>query len=128
MTQRNNEREFSRVEVAIAVEVARPDEDPLIGEVEVISMNGMRIRTEGHLPVGLSCRATLVLRSGVEPVRFDLSAEVVRCTDSSIAFGFVEVPIESYMHLKNIVLANSTDTDRVEGELASHLGIKPKRS
>ncbi len=128
MTQGKNEREFSRVDVAIAVEVARPDEDPVLGEVEVISMNGMLVRTEGRLPVGLSCRATLILRSGLEPVRFDLSAEVVRSSDASIAFGFVEVPIESYMHLKNIVLANSADTDRIESELASHLGIKPKRS
>ncbi len=128
MTKDRNEREFSLVDVAIAVEVMRPDEDPVVGEVEVISMNGMLIRTPSTLPAGLNCRARLVLRGGVESIAFDVSAEVVRSHEETIALAFVEVPIESYTHLKNIVLANSADTDRIEGELANHLGIKPKRS
>lgn len=127
MSEGSNKREFTRVDVDIAAEVQRPGGHPIMGVVEVISMNGLMIAAEDSLPDGLHCQIKLILRGGVEPLAFEVFAEVVRYNKpNKLAFAFTQIPIESYSHLKNIVLANASEADVVENEFDTHLGIRPK--
>jgi hypothetical protein len=127
MSEGSNKREFTRVDVDIAAEVQRPGGQPVMGVVEVISMNGLMIATEDTLPDGLHCQIKLILRGGIEPLSFEVFAEVVRSNKSNqLAFAFTQVPVESYTHLKNIVLANAPEADVVENEFETHVGIRPK--
>jgi len=129
MSEGSNKREFTRVDVDIAAEVQRPGAKPVMGVVEVISMNGLMIAAEDTMPDGLHCQIKLILRGGIEPVAFEVFAEVVRYDEpNKLAFAFTQVPVESYSHLKNIVLANATLSDAVEDEFETHVGIRPKRN
>jgi hypothetical protein len=128
MSEGSNKREFTRVDVDIAAEVQRPGGQSVMGVVEVISMNGLMISAEDNLPDGLHCQIKLILRGGITPMAFDVLAEVVRCDElNKLAFAFTQIPVESYSHLKNIVLANASESDVIEGEFESHIGIRPKK-
>ena len=129
MSDGSNQREFTRVAVDIAAEVQRPGAQPVMGVVEVISMNGLMIAAEDTMPDGLHCQIKLILRGGIEPVVFEVFAEVVRYHEpNKLAFAFTQVPVESYSHLKNIVLANAPQSDVVEDEFETHVGIRPKKN
>ncbi len=128
MSEGSDKREFTRVAVDIAAEVQRPGGQSVMGVVEVISMNGLMISAEENLPDGLHCQIKLILRGGITPMAFDVLAEVVRYDKpNKIAFSFTQIPVESYSHLKNIVLANASESDVVEDEFESHIGIRPKK-
>ncbi len=129
MSDGSNKREFTRVDVDIAAEVQRPGAQPVMGVVEVISMNGLMIAAEDTMPDGLHCQIKIILRGGIEPVVFEVFAEVVRYDKpNKLAFAFTQVPVESYSHLKNIVLANATQSDVIEDEFETHVGIRPKKN
>ncbi len=91
-------------------------------------MKGIFVVCEESLPVGTECHVSLV-PSG-EPKHFfiETKARVVRVTDRGMGVEFVEIMgVESYQHLRNIVLYNSCqEIEQVEEELKKHLGIKKR--
>lgn len=47
-----------------------------------------------------------------------------RITEEGVALVFTEVGLEAYEHLHNLVLLNTDDTEKVEQEFNTHLGLK----
>jgi len=50
--------------------------------------------------------------------------KIVRSTEDGIGVDFTEMDLDSYEHLRNLVLLNANDVARIEGEFKDHLGLK----
>jgi hypothetical protein len=68
----------------------------------------------------------LILDGQDPPVDIKVQGRVQRITVEGIALVFTEVSLEAYEHLHNLVLLNTDDTEKVEQEFKTHLGLKKK--
>ncbi len=60
-------------------------------------------------------------------MQIEASCRVVRLDAAGVAIEFSGVSLESYYHLRDLLMANANDGHQVEEELVSHAGLK-KRS
>ena len=124
-TEPSNKREFTRVPVHCHAEVRAAGRTIPCTAVSTLSMNGMFVQTHEQLPVGTECEINISLVE--HEIEIELLAKVVQVYPDGIAFQFTKIlGPESYGHLRNLVLYNASDTDRVEDEFESHAGIKRK--
>ncbi len=80
------------------------------------------------LPVGTKCRVVILLGDQQDKsAKIEVRGTVLRGQGDGIVVSFSEMTMETYNHLKNVVLYNTPETEKVENEFRSHIGIK-KRS
>ncbi len=126
MESTSNRREFTRVRVNILSELRSGASVDINGTLANVSVNGMFLNTEAHLPEEARCDISLFLEGGEETVTIQIEGKVIRNAPWGIALQFTKIlGPESLSHLQNLVLYNSGDQiAQVEEELASHLGIR----
>lgn len=124
-SEANNQREFTRVPVNCHVDVRWHGRVIPCTAVRTLSMNGMFVLTEEQLEEGSEWEITISLVE--HEIEIELLGKVVRNYPEGVAFQFTKIlGAESYAHLRNLVLYNAADTDKVESEFDSHAGIKRK--
>ena len=121
-------REFTRVGPAIAAEIECDGAPTERGSILNVSMNGALLAFERPPAVGTPCRVVLLLGVPGEEMPVPIEAQVVRIAEEGVALAFRGIPLESYEHLRNLVLYNARaeETAVVERELGSHLGLRPR--
>jgi len=126
-TKKVEHREFSRSSVSVRSQVRLQCGVLLEGRVCDVSMNGVRFITERSLPVGSVVRVSLTLGDpeGHE-VRIDVAGAIARIVEKGVDIQFTSIDAESVEHLRNLVLFNAEDGDRVEREFDDHVGIRRK--
>ena len=88
-------------------------------------MNGLYLVCDEDLAASTDCQVVLFFGEGQGRLRIEVSGKVVRTDDGGVGVEFSEIAgLESFDHLRNIVLHNAQETDEVEQELKEHLGIK----
>ncbi len=127
MESTSNRREFTRVRVKILSELRSGGSVDISGTLANVSLNGIFLNTEAHLPVEATCDISLLLETGQETVTIQTEGKVIRNDPLGMAIQFTKIlDPESLNHLQNLVLYNSGDQiTQVEEELASHVGIRP---
>jgi len=128
MTIEVNDREFSRVNVAIHVELRIGGNVVIQGELDNVSFNGLLLRCETSLPEQTPCLVFMHLDGGHGGPTIEAHGLVIRTEPHQLAIQFTElIGNESTQHLRNLVLYNSgTQANRVEAEFESHLGLHAK--
>jgi len=128
MTIETNHREFTRVKVAIHVELRMGGNVVIQGELENVSFNGLLLRCDTTLPEQTPCMVLLHLDGGQGGPTIEAHGVVTRTESHKLAVQFTElIGAESTQHLRNLVLYNSgTHANRVEGEFESHVGLHAK--
>lgn len=121
-----NKREFSRVEIQMLAELTVDGQTAIRGQLHDVSMNGLCITCESDLHVGDACRVSIFLGEPEAYITIQAKGEISRRMGNNLAIAFTSVESESYEHLQNLVLYNAEDTQSIEQEFATHLGIKPK--
>lgn len=119
-----NQREFTRVRTRIAVDLDLP-QGRIEGSTRDVSLNGAFVAVSATIAEGTSCLATLHVdgRGGAVAVR--AQGRVVRVLEGGVAVHFDELlELDSYEHLRNLVLYNAADPAQAEQEFDSHLGLK----
>ena len=86
------------------------------GRVRDLSLKGVYLLCRPHVQAGADCRVTLVLTGAETPVPVEVDGRVVSIDERGMAIEFTEMPVESLDYLRNLVLYNSSDTERVERE------------
>lgn len=100
---------------------------PTLGQAQNVSRKGVSLLCDNPLPVGSDCKLSLLLGGKEDPVRIDVGGKVARVDETGMGLEITEiVGMESFEHLRNLVLYNSSDTDRVEEEFQEHLGLKQR--
>ncbi len=128
MTIEENHREFTRVKVAIHVELRMGGNVVIQGGLENVSFNGLLLRCDTMLPEHTPCVVFLHLDGGQGGPTIEAQGLVIRTESHKLAIQFTElVGSESTHHLRNLVLYNSgTQANRVEEEFESHVGLHAK--
>lgn len=125
MNPDSDKREFTRVPITFEVRIA-VDGRPVEGaRVKDLSMKGMLVLTAERPPVGTPCEAVISLVEGEVEIR----TSGVVAAENPLGFGMEFSTIdglESYIHLRNLVIFNSPDVEKVEEEFQAHAGIRRK--
>ncbi|ATX82892.1 PilZ domain-containing protein [Mariprofundus ferrinatatus] len=128
MADTGNRRDFSRVETHIDAEVICADK-VLSGRLVDVSMRGVRILCDETLPQQSKCEVKCFLGESREsPLCIKANGKVIRSTEDGISIEISEIDLDSFGHLRNLVLMNARDGSQVEDELKSHLGLKKPSS
>lgn len=116
-----NHRKFTRVSSHIPVDVEAA-EGTVSGAVRDISFEGLWLPTTEPLPERAPCRVTVHL---AETIKIRANGVVVRSEPEGIAVQFLELrDLDSYGHLRNLILYNSLDTETIEEEFDRHLRLR----
>jgi hypothetical protein len=120
-----NQREFTRIPIQLEVQVTPTRQPASSYQVRDVSMKGLYLLCEQPLPMGAECRITLLLGDKENPVRIEVGGKVARVDADGMGVEITEiVGVESFAHLRNLVLYNSSNTEQVEREFHDHIGIK----
>ncbi len=108
-------RRFERIDCSFEVEVEAPEQNPLIGQVDNVSLGGLGIRFEGDLPDGQL--VTIRMRHG-DNVYPDTRATVAWTRhigkDNSIAgLAFAEMPVATRLFIEELCLFDVETSDDV---------------
>ena len=118
-------REFTRVPIHIWGTFAdESGAELLTAEINNLSMRGCHASTFEALPEGGQHHLTLFTEDEENALHFTVEARIVRSDEDGMGIEFFELPLESYEHLRNMVLLNSHDPEQVEREFREHIGIR----
>ena len=70
-------------------------------------MKGLFVKTDESFPEGSQCEVTLSLAGQSDPLELKMRGEVQRRTESGMGIKFIEIDLEIYAHLKNLVMLNT---------------------
>lgn len=129
MKTKESQRQFTRVTIAFEAEVIFGEKDEttvITGRTKDLSMKGIFILCEEKLPVDSRCFVSLSPVGEPKQFRIEANGRVARLGEAGMGIEFVEIlGLESYDHLRNVVLYNSSgEIEQVEEELKQHLGLK----
>jgi len=124
MTDNTFKREFTRVPVHIWGTFTSGDRELVTAEITALSLRGCYASTFEALPAG-SCEAlTLFTDDEDDALHITVQARIVRSDEDGMGVEFVEMPLESYDHLRMMVVLNSRNPEQVEQEIRDHLGLR----
>ena len=82
-----------------------------------ISLKGMFVYTQKMMPIDTSCHIEIILRGSSSRLSLRMEGKVIRHDDSGLGITFDSIDIDSYFHLKNLVMYNAEDPDIIEEEV-----------
>lgn len=119
-----NQREFTRVRASIPVDLEYAG-GSITGSTKDVSLNGMFVATSVVLAPETPCKAVLHLDGHGGTIIVRASGSVIRALTGGLAIHFDELlELDSYEHLRNLILYNAADPAQAEHEFDSHLGLK----
>lgn len=103
-----NQREFTRVKVAIDAELRVGGNVVISGEIHNVSLNGLLIRAGSTVPDQVPCLARTHLDGGIGGPTIEANGRIVRSGSGQLAIQVSEIlGSESVRHLQNLILYNS---------------------
>lgn len=123
--EQGERREFIRVPFKTGLSVRTRDRTIWSTSSLDISMAGLRASTAEMPPAdGTACEVEIVLSDADPLVIIEARGAIVRSAPGTIAVRFTEIDLDSFDHLRQVILNNAGDPDRAEQELRSHHGIR----
>jgi hypothetical protein len=122
--QWDDQREFSRVLFKTNVGVFVGERVIWSDEGINIGMRGLRLSTSEPAPPGAQCRVVIRLNTDNDPTIIEAKGKIVRAGTNSLAVEFTELDLNSYHHLRRLILLNAEDPEKAEREFVAHWGIR----
>jgi hypothetical protein len=114
-SNQDDRRRHTRVDFSTKILLkARDVEIETTGSTRDLSMKGVYVSTDRQVPLGTECQVTVLLSGGIETLTLSMKARVARVEAGGIGLSFDSMDLESYTHLKNILMYNA-DTDHGRG-------------
>ena len=124
-SQPQEKRDFVRVPFKTDTAVRTRDRTIWSSSTLDISMNGIRVATaEAAPPEGTLCEIEIVLSETPSPAIIEARGSIVRSAAGTLAVHFTEIDLDSYEHLRQLILNNAMDPERAEQEFHTHRGIR----
>jgi hypothetical protein len=94
-----------------------------------ISMSGLHLTgldtmDSGKPLPGTSCRASIRLQAAGHRALIEADGRIVRSVPGELAVEFIEIELDGYRHLRQLILNNADDPDRAEQQFNEHRGIR----
>ena len=115
-----NRRRNTRVEFHAVADVNFGGQTFLQRETDNLSLKGVFVKGVNG-SVGDNCDIKLHLSGASSDMSLSMKAQVVRADPNGIGLEFYEMDLDSFFHLKNIVLYNSGDPNKLEEEFHDQL-------
>lgn len=112
-SDQNDRRNHSRVEFACEIKILLQQGGQQVileGSSKDLSQRGLFVRTRKRFPSDTACEVRIYLTGGVDPIELIIQGTLVRQTDSGMGIEFNSMDVETYRHIKNIVLYNSSNS------------------
>jgi hypothetical protein len=123
--QAREKRGFIRVPFNTEVEIHIGDRTIRSGSGVNISMRGLRVSTEQEAPAaGAPCSAKIILKASKDRVSILAEGTIVRSEQGSVAMEFSGLDIDSYHHLRQLIINNAENAEQAEQEFIEHWGIR----
>ena len=113
-------RTRTRVDFTTQV-IVKTDESEIVAEAnsEDISIKGLFVSTEKRIPVGTPCDMEILLTGTSTRLALTIKGIITRQDASGLGIAFDSMDLDSYVHLKNIILYNASDPEDIEKETFS---------
>jgi len=119
-------RSFLRVATAIHAEISAAG-GTVSGLTRDVSIKGVFILTDQLLPEGSTCSVLLRLDGQRSGGGVRATGYVSRAVAEGIAIEFTAViGLDSWDHLRGLVMLNAEDVGRAQSQLAGHVGLRPR--
>ena len=120
-------RGFIRVPFRTEVTVRAGDRTIRSNSEINVSMGGLHMLSGDELPAsGVSCRVSIMLSSFENKLLIEADGKIIRSEPGSLAVEFTQLDLDSYHHLRQLILNNTDEPEKAEQEFASHRGIRPR--
>jgi len=107
-------RKYSRVQVNLQVEVSNHRCSLMGCQTRDLSLKGVFVYSDVIFPMQSACLVTITLTGMVVPIEIKLDARVVRAESNGIGVEFEGIQnLESYHHLRNLVMYNSSAPEQI---------------
>lgn len=130
MTGQHDERRgFVRVPFNTEVVLSAGDWSLRAGSGIDISMSGLHLtgldrRDTGRPLPGTSCKASIHLQAAGHRALIEAEGRIIRSGPDELAVEFIEIELDGYRHLRELILNNADDPDRAEKQFSEHRGIR----
>ena len=120
MSEKSGRRSFTRVPIKLRVELYADDAKVECDETRDISLSGVYLVTAQQLPLGTHCRIVLLLGGSNSDLEIQLDGRIARVDAAGMAAEFTAMSIDSFYHLRNLVMHNFGEAEAIERELHEH--------
>jgi len=97
-----DKRRATRVEFETSAVVNYRDRT-ITGTIENLSLKGLFLKTREIIPEGETAEVAIRLSGSTSELVIKVMAEVTRTDDTGIGLKFIEMELDSYVHLKNVI-------------------------
>ena len=92
-----------------------------------VSMGGLHMPSDDVLSApGVPCRVSIMLSSFENKLLIEADGKIIRSEPGSLAVEFTQLDLDSYHHLRQLILNNTDEPEKAEQEFSSHWGIRPR--
>jgi len=126
---RDERRGFVRVPFNTEVVIAAGDWSLRATSGIDISMSGLHIsgldRTDTERPLPeTSVRASIHLQAAGHRALIEADGRIIRSEPGELAVEFIDIELDGYQHLRQLILNNTDDPDIAEKQFNEHRGIR----
>ncbi|MFH1135898.1 MAG: ATP-binding protein [Pseudomonadota bacterium] len=120
-SRKMSENQRKRTRVNFKTEVAlRVEQEEYSGlKSRDLSLKGIFVETNQVIPEGTAVDLVLSLSGSSSKVELKIKARVARVGPDGLGLDFTEIDLDSFFHLRNIILYNSGQPADVDNELAA---------
>ncbi len=131
-SQTPKRRDFIRVPFNTEAEVTARDRTIRSRDEIDISLSGLRLSADtgddSAFEADTPCSARIVLAAGDNQVVIEATGKIRRSEPGSLAVEFTGLDLDSYQHLRQLILNNTDEPEKAEQEFAAHWGIRRPHS
>ncbi len=119
-------RKHTRISIELEAELKLSDKVSFKGKIRNISFSGVYLHcvNSTNMPVGETGLFKLFLQTDPHPNFINFRCQIVRTDESGAGLRFIDIDIEGYKKFKNLMVYNSTESDKLLAELEKHPGLE----
>lgn len=115
ISDKDDRRKHSRVVFTTKIEIHMFDESgqkvKLAANSKDLSQRGVFVKTNTRPTLDTQCRVNVYLSGGIDDLKLEIQGRIVRHTDTGFGVEFESMDVETYTHLKTLVLYNIEGRD-----------------
>ena len=110
ISDKDDRRKYSRVVFTTKIEIHMLDASgknvQFVANSKDLSQRGLFVKTDKRPSLDTTCRVTVCLSRGIDDLKLEIQGRIVRHTDAGFGVEFESMDIDTYTHLKTLVMYN----------------------
>ncbi|WP_462267462.1 PilZ domain-containing protein [Desulfobacter sp.] len=115
ISDKDDRRKYSRVRFTTKIEIHMLDVSgqhvQFMADSKDLSRKGLFVKTKKRPSLDTACRVTVYLSRGIDDLKLEIQGRIVRHTDAGFGVAFESMDLDTYTHLKMLVLYNIEGKD-----------------